>query len=652
MRICWRIVWMSVLLCAAANVAAEEANEDSQRRSVSVFGRGLSVDGDGRKFREDYDYLQSGGGVDFLIEDERDQGVYLTVQGSVLLAERGDDVDGTELSFKAGRRGKYHFGARVSLQQSFYDDSYEGPLGAAFPRSNALARDLHTNRADIDANAQILFGDRGVLEIRYRHDEMEGERSILKGSVVEDLSVFSFQAPGFQELDWHSDSVDAHLVVQADPVRLVVDGGYRRRESGVATNEINFAADRLRDRVRFEDAFDVDVAHGGVHISTTGDSHIQGHAGYRIAYVNSNGMSAQRGGRASLESRRAADRADVESLTQTGHAGVVMRPLPGLALRASYSIRDRDRTGDGEENRIFARRTGMQRVRNDTQKDRFTHRPRLSLTYTGIARTRLRASYDFDKTSRDLDLRSLVDGDGPAAIDRIQKTDEDIYTHRARVGARSRIGKRVTGEVGYDLMRQQIDQEVRELVNEIVLGDRERERDRVFAKVRLRARQRSSVELGGEWDRAEFRRENRPRDSSTKSEGYRVNAQANAMPFDRFSLHGAVSYADLEYTVGADTPRTLSVFRDVEFRNRYVSGTALAAWKVSDSLSLRGRYTLAHVSGSLDNLSSRVHFDASLRPAPRIRIASGYAYLGFDEDLYSGDDFDGHFAWARLELSF
>jgi hypothetical protein len=118
------------------------------------------------------------------------------------------------------------------------------------------------------------------------------------------------------------------------------------------------------------------------------------------------------------------------------------------------------------------------------------------------------------------------------------------------------------------------------------------------------------------------------------------------------STHLAVSYVDRDYTVGEDSPRNLSIFRDIEFRNRFVSGSALAAWAVTSDLSLRGRYTVAYVTGSLDNISNRAHLDASYRATEQLALSAGYSYLGFDEDLYAGDDFDGHFAWARVQLGF
>jgi hypothetical protein len=276
----------------------------------------------------------------------------------------------------------------------------------------------------------------------------------------------------------------------------------------------------------------------------------------------------------------------------------------------------------------------------------------VSLTYNGVPRTRFRASYQFDKTSRDLDLRSIVDGDGPTAVDRIQRTDEDIYTHRARIGARTRVTRRISAELGYDLLREQIDQKVRELVNEIVLGDRNRDIDRVFGKVRMRAAARTSLEVGGEWNRSKYNRSDVPGDSSTRAEGYRVGAQVNSTPLSKLSTHLAVSYVDRDYTVGEDSPRNLSIFRDIEFRNRFVSGSALAAWAVTSDLSLRGRYTVAYVTGSLDNISNRAHLDASYRATEQLALSAGYSYLGFDEDLYAGDDFDGHFAWARVQLGF
>ncbi len=641
---------LGILACAAAAATAQEADRNT-RLQAAVSGRGVAIDGDERKYREDYDDLSSGGTIDFLADDQRAEGVYATSGGSILFAEHGDAVDGMNLAIAGGRWGRYHLDTKVSLLQSYYDDSYEGSLGAAFPFTNALGRDLHTNRADVDVAASVLFGEGGLFRVRYRYDQMEGDRSLLKGSVVGAQSIYSFQSPSFQYIDRQSNEVELDGVLPAGPVRIAIDASYRNEDKDIATNEINYGPSALRDRVVFDDTFDVDVVQGGILVSATEDPRIQGHAGYRAAYVDSNGSSSQSAGTDTLSTIRSSEDTHVDSLTQSGHAGLIVRPFSDLTLRASYAVRDRDRSGDGNELRMPIAGAAQQ-VSNDTQKDLFSHKPRVALTYSGLPRTRVRASYSFDKTTRDLDLRSIVDGNGPAAIDRIQKTDEDIYTHRARIGARSRLTRRLSAEVGYDLLREEIDQEIRELVNEVVLGDRDRDRDRVFGKLRLRAPARTSVEVGGEWDRTKFRRTDLPGDSSTKAEGYRVGAQATSTLLDQLSTHAAIAYIDRDYTVGEDSPRDLDIFRDIEFTNRYITGSLLAAWAATSQLSLRGRYTVASASGSLDNISNRVHFDASYRPLDTFGLTAGYSFLGFDEDLWAGDDFDGHFAWARFELAF
>lgn len=647
----WALLATIATAAPAAGEDAPPAAGAAATLTAGLFGRGVHVDGDARKYREDYDDLQSGGGVELFAEDENDDGVYATGGASILFAERGDAFDGAEVALAGGRWGRYHFRSRISLLQSYYDDSYERPL-IAFPFSNELGRDLHTNRADVDVEATALLGDRGSLSLRYLHDEMEGDRSILKGSVVEDLGIYAFQAPGFQTLDRRADAVDLRAILPAGPVQLALDAGYRNEDKTMGTNEINHAPAALRDRVVFTDSFDVDVVQGGVLLSAVDDPRLQGHAGYRIAWVDSTGGSTQRGGTDSLDTRRAAGDADVDSLTQLGHAGLILRPLADLALRASYAVRDRDRDGTGNEVRTAIGGASSQSLANDTRKDLFSHQPRASLTYSGLPRTRIRASYAFDKTSRDLDLRSLVDGDGAAAIDRIQRTDEDIYTHKARLGARARLARWASGELGYDLLREEIDQTVHELVNESVLGDRDRDLDRVFALLRLRASGRTSFETGGEWNRGEYRRTDVGGDSSTMIEGYRVHAQVSSTPLTRLSTHATVSWVDRDYTVGEDSPRDLSIFRDIEFRNRFIAGSLLAAWAATADLALRGRYSVAAASGSLDNLSQRVHLDASYRATEMLSLATGYSYLGFDEDLWPDDDFDGHFAWARVELTF
>lgn len=643
----------AALVIIATTVLAQEPEERRQETSANAggFGRGVHVDGDDKKYREDYDDLQSGGGFDFFIDNRRDKGIYATAGGSLLFAERGNAFDAVELAFAGGRWGKYHLRGELSLLQSFFDDSNLGPL-QAFPFTNELGRDLHTNRADIDVEGKAFVGDGGWISLRYVHDELDGDRSLIKGSTVEALSPYSFRAPSSQRVDRQSDGLELAAVVPVGPIELALDAGYRSEDSDTTTQETNYSPDSLRDRVNFNDGFDVDVYHGGISVSATQDPRVQGHAGYRMAYVDATADSSQTGGISGDEPRRSSNDIEVDSWSHVGHAGMVLRPIAGLSVRASYAIRDLDRTGSGTEQRRQALDSTIQLVSNRSQRDSLSHSPRVSASYSGFPRTRLRASYAFDMIDRDLDWSSLTDVSGPAAIDRIQRSDEEIYRHRVKLGGRVRMARRVTGELGMEILREQIDQSVDELVNEIVLGDRDRDLDRIFAQLRIRAAPSSSILLGGEWSRREIDRTDIEGDSSAEVEGYRVSAQVSSRPLTGFTTNASVAYIDRDSTVGETTDRTLTLFRDIEFRDRHVAGALLASWAASPDLSVQGRYSVAYVEGSLDNVSHRVHLDAGYQLNRKMRLEAGYSFLGFDENLFAEDDFDAHFAWARCQVAF
>ncbi len=648
----WRALPVAALVCAATAFAdTQTTSSGAPTATVGLFGRGVKVNDDSAKYREDYDSLQSGGGLDFFIEDQRDDGVYGTAGGSLLFTERGDAFDGAELSIAGGRWGMYHFRGKLSLLQSFFDDSRGGPLGA-FPFTNELGRELHTNRANIDLEGKAFVGDGGWVSLRYLHNELGGDRSLIKGSTVEGLSPFSFRAPSFQEVDRQSDGVELDVVVPVGPLDLALDARYRAEDNAMITRETNYGPSALRDRVAFRDAFKVDVYQGGVTVSATDDPRVQGHAGYRVAHVAATGESMQTGGPSGGDPRRRSDDVEVDSWSHVGHAGLIVRPLTGLAIRASYALRDVDRTGSGTEQRMAAIGPTTQLLRNRTQRESLSHSPRVSVAYSGLPRTHLRAGYSFDYIDRSLSWSSLTDMAGPAAVDRVQRSGEKVTRHKAEVGARVRIARRATGELGLEMLREEIDQSVDELVNEVVLGDRDRDRDRIFARLRIRAPRGSSVVVGGEWNRYEIDRTDIEGDSSAKVEGYKVSAQLNSRPLSGVSTNATVAYVDRDTKVGESTPRTLTIFRDVEFRDRHLAGALLASWAATPNLSLRGRYSVAYVQGSLDNISHRFHLDAGYQATDLLRWVAGYSFLGFNEDLFAGDDFDGHFAWARCEVSF
>jgi hypothetical protein len=446
--------------------------------------------------------------------------------------------------------------------------------------------------------------------------------------------------------------VDA--VLPAGGVQIGLVAGYRNETNKDTTNEINYSDSAVRDRVRFRDKAEVNAGYGAVSVAADSNAAIQGNAGYQVSYVGSDGSSSQRVGpmTGATVTVRSTDDVDVDTWAHTGHSGLVFHPRHDLSVRVAHVARYRDRTANSTENRVGISGDSSQLVSNRTDQETLSNSPRVSLNYSGLPRTRLQASYRFDQVHRDINFRSNPEDGGLSAITHIQRTDEDVYRHSARIAAWTRLARRVRGEVGYHLVREDIDESVKELVNESTLGSRDRERDRVYAKIRVRATRQTSILLSGEYEHSCFNRTDIPGDSSTEVDGYRIDAQVHSQPFADFSTQAVFSYIDRDYKVGDKTDRTLSSFRDIEFHDRSTVGTLLASWSPIPELALRGRYSAAAASASLDNLSQRVHGDVSYRATDRIRLSTGYSFLGFDEDSYFGDDYDTHLAWAGVDVEF
>ncbi len=644
--------WL-ISLVAATTAAAEETSNPTgltETNEAEVYGRGAVIGGDMRKFREDYDDLQSGGGSRARMAFRDNDGTYGALAGSFLFAERGDTLDGAEVALAAGAWDRLFLKGRFSLLQSYFDDSRETPI-RSLPFSNDLGRTLHTNRADIDLDGELLVGDRGRLRLRYLHRENDGDRSTLKGSVTETFSGVAFRAPSFREVDVRVDEIELEAVLPLSAAQMALTGSYRNEANTMTTNDINFVDGPLRDRARYRDEAGSDVVHAGVRLATTSDMLIQGHAGYRFAYISADGASSQRVGPIAKVPARATDDVEVDATTHSGYAGVAFRPLDNLSVRLVNVIRHDDRRGRGSESRLESNGAASGLLRNRTDKDTFRSSPRASLSYSGLPRTRLRAHYRFDYLDRDLELRSLTDGGG-SAVDGIQRTNLEVYRNDLRISAETRLARRVRAELGYQLLRELLDETVEELVNQSTLGDRRRESDRIYAKVRFRTAGRTSVQLAGEYARRRHDRTDIRGNSSTEMEGCRIDAQVLTQQFAGLSTQAIFSYVDRDYEVGEEAERNLRVFRDIEFHDRSTVGSLLASWNPTPALSLRGRYSAAAASASLDDISQRAHFDAGYRAGETFRLGAGYSFLGFDEDRFSGDDFDAHFAWLRGEYSF
>lgn len=614
------------------------------RSSARLVGRGVVLSGDEAKFREDYDTLQSGGGAEGSLSGRDGRGNYFDLRGSLLGQEAGDAVDGAALRLRAGRWGRYSIRGDFSRTQSFYDDSSEGRFNA-FPFTNELGRELDTARTNGGFAADVLFGRHGRVALAYRHRETGGDRSLLKGSVVEGVSPFAFAFPAYQDLDVRADALDVKGSTAVGPLILRANAGFTDERDRTETVETNFGPTALRDQTRFRDDMSLTIVRAGVDVETDPTLPVLGHAGYRFFWVDADGSSSQE-----IDSVvvRTADGVSVTDRRHAGHVGTAFSPLPHLYVRSALTILDQDRDGDGAE----IRGTGTDPVDDRTRKHLRRYRPRVELGYRGLPRTLLRAGYRFEYVDRDLDLSMLgaLVGD-PGGIDRVQETDENRAVHTLRLAARVRAARQVLVTADYTLVREDIDESVDTLLNEDTLGDRSRDRDTVGVGVRYRPLKRTTLEARGEYQREDYDREDVPGDSSTCMEAGIVELRATTAPTPRLRLSGLVSLADRDYDVG--TPRRdLTFFRSIEFEGRSGTGSLAATWAVGDRTTLRGQYSLVDAGRSLDNVNHRLFLSADHRVDEHVSVGLGYAFLDFNQYLYGGDDFTANVVWGTVKLTF
>jgi hypothetical protein len=612
--------------------------------STRALGRGAGVSGNRRQFLEDYDTLDSGGGAETRFSGDDGRGNYFDGAASILGQEHGEGVDGAEVHVRGGHRGLYTVTGDLSRTRSYFDDHLKRAGGGTVAPAE-LGRDLDLVRTNGRLAAELRLGERGRVGVVYQHREADGDESLIKGSVVERLSPYAFRFPAFKTLDLRSDALDVDGDVPAGPLDVRLTAGFTDQHDRTTVHERNVGADSAVEGVRFTDDFDTTVVRAGAEVSTPPDWALLARAGYRFVWVDGDADTTQQTG-SILE--RSADGISVTERNHTGHTGFAYAPLPHLLVRTAYTILDQHRDGDGLE----VRRAGTTFVQSDATKDLRRHRPRVEITYTGLPRTLLRASYRYERSTRDLEAQMLGAASDPlAGVDRVEATTEDKDLHLALVEARYRATQRLLLSGGYRLRREKIDESVDQLLNEDTLGDRDRELHAVFLGGRYRAERRLTLEARGELQHDEYDRTDAPGDSKTSVDAETATLRAIAMPMPRLLVTGLFSVANRDYDVG--TPRrNLSFFAPIEFRGRALSGAIATTYTVDDRTSVNGQYTLVDAGGSLDNLTHRLFVGAGYRVSDRLRVGAGYAYLSFDQGLYDGRDYEAHVGWASVSVAF
>jgi hypothetical protein len=621
--------------------------------TVRGVGRGVAIPGNDPKYREDYDALESGGGGEATVSAYDAEGRYLELQGSVFGQSDGRTVDGGEVHLRGGQWGRYSIAGDLVRTQAFYDDSYDGPAPASFPFTDTLDRELSTARTTGRLALEWLFGTRGRAGVVYRHDENDGDRSMIKGSRVESLAPFAFRFPAFQDLDVRSDAVDVEASLPAGPLAVVLSAGYTDERDRTTTNETNFGAIALNERTRFHDDVKLQLVRAGVDVATPLAWPVVAHAGYRFLYADADAEASKSAGESGSVLLRTADGISVQDRSHAGHIGTVFTPARGLVVRTAYTVLDQNRNGAGTELRRLAPGGDVaQPVRDTSAKNLLRQRPRLEVTYAGLPRTLLRARYAFEHGDRDFDDRMTVQDAVPlVAADQVERTSEDQDLHVVTVEGRIRVLPRLLLGTGYEYRHEDVDEHVKELVNETTLGDRTRSRNTVFAQARLRADRRTTVELRGEYQSEDFDRTDVAGNSTTSVDAEIVTLRAVSALTARLMLTGLFSFANRDQDVG--TPRrVLSFFRSQEFRGRSTSGALGVVYSLDERTTAQAHYTVVDDGGSLDNVNNRVFASVGRRVGDHLRIALGYAFLQFDQGLFSGDDYDAHLAWTSVTLGF
>ncbi len=618
---------------------------------ATLLGRWTAVHGDRRKFLEDYDAVGKGGGAEATISHHDADGNYRDFWGAILGQDRGEAVDAGDLHVRAGRWGHYHVRGDLTQTQSFYDDSREAPLGS-FPSTNELGRELTTRRTNARLGGELLLGEDVRLGLEYRHRENDGNRSRLKGSAVESLAPFAFRFPAFEAIDVRSDSLDVAATFPAGPLVGRVAGGWTEEHHGTSMHEVDFGPTALRDRTRYRENTDVRLLRAGVDVATRPSSPVLATAGYRFLYADADANARQRDGADGSLLVRTADGISIVERSHAGHAGATFSPMRDLTVTASYTLLDQNREGAGTERRELGTLPAAEAVRDDSTKDLVRHRPRIEARYSGVPRTLLRARYAYERVDRDLDVRMLPEAGGTLATpERIERLDTTTDRHVALVEARVRATRRLLLGTGYQLERENVDEDVHQLVNEDFLGDRDRDRDTAFASARLQPGRRVIVELRGEYQHEHFDRSDVAGDSSTSMDAELVSLRASAPLGRRLFVTGLFSLANRDYDV-ADEGRRLSFFRSIDFRGRSATGSVAGTYSLDDRTTIRGQYDVVDAGGSLDNVNHRVHASVARRVNQRLRVAAGYSYLEFDEGLWRGDDFAAHVGWVSASVTF
>jgi hypothetical protein len=623
--------------------------------TVHAVGRGVAVQGDRRKYREDYPLLESGGGGDAAMSAYDGEGRYLDIAGSILGERNGRILDGGELHVRGGRWGRFSVAGDLLRTEAFYDDSYnDGPLPpGAFPFTDALRRDLMTARTTGRLALQWLVGDRGRVGVTYRHRETEGDRSMIKGSVVESLAPFAFRFPTFQSIDVRSDAVDVDTSVPAGPLTVALTAGYTDERDQTSTNETNFGPTALRDRTRFRDDVHLTLIRAGVDVATPPAWSVFGNAGYRFLFAETDADASQSTGATGSVLVRHGDGISVRDRSHAGHVGFVLSPARDLVVRVAYTLLDRNRDGDGTEVRLIGPGAAAgQGVQDQSTKNVFRQRPRVEVAYAGLPRTLVRARYAYEHSERDFDVRML----GPAVapldpVERLERTDEDQNIHVTQLDARVRVTPRLLAGAGYEYRHEEIDEDVRALVFESPLGDRTRQRDTVFANARMRAGRATTLDARGEYQHQRYDRTDIAGHSTTSYEAEVLTLRAVSALSARLVLTGLFSLANRDQNV--DIPRArLGTFRSLEFRGRSTTGAVAAVYSLDERTSLQAQCAIVDVGGSFDNVNHRVLASVGRQLTQHVRVAAGYAFLQFDQGLFAGDDFDAHVGWTSVTLTF
>lgn len=645
------MIWIVLILVAlgipvATSAEPADANGSTWTMNVTgeALGRGVGVEGSEGAFREDYDTLDSGGGAETRFEGYDGRGNYFEGAASILGLDGGRGVDGATVHVRGGHRGLYTLTGAFSRSRSFFDDHLRRAGGGTVAPAQ-LGDDLDLVRTNGELAADVHFGPRSNLRLSYAHRASDGDQNLLKASVVEGLSPVAFRFPGFKDIDTRSDSLDLEGMFPAGPFDLRLIAGWTDSSSRSTTHQTDVRADLTQEFLRFTDDVDTTLVRAGVDIATPTTWNVLGHAGYRYFWADADANAHQQ-----VDSvlERTAGGISVTQRSHTGHTGMALSPAPHLLLRTSYTILDQHRDGDSSE----LRQGGASAVASDTDKDLTRHRSRLELSYTGLTRTRLRATYRYEHSDRDLDSQMFGAASDPiAGIDRIEDTDQKRDVHRLLLEARIRADRTLLVKAGYRYRREDIDEDIDELLNEYVLGDRHRETHTGFLGGRYRWNRSTTFEARGEFQHEDYERTDTVGDSSTTMNAQIGQLRAVSTPAQGLVVTSMLSIANRDYEVG--TPRrVLGVFAPIEFRGRSLSTAFSARYRVDERTTLGGRYTLVDAGGSLDNITHRLFVDGGYRVSDRLRFTGGYAYLSFDEGLYDGRDYDAHLGWVSVHFAF